>query len=384
MNLALLMGNRYNAWHLQGFRLLRGEPAITAFRAESQIQAHFSERGEGTGGFAIERIHFDTQAGNPFARFKNVLLERYANRAPRVLPFHERLKGFNLIHSWELFTDWSDEALKARDRFGIPLAITVWDLIPFNMERNPERRDIKKRIAERADRFIVYTERSQRALEVEGIARDRIARINPGVDTEVFSPKEIASKKDDEFVILFVGWLVPRKGIDFLLLALRELLADPKLKDRRIRLQIVGSGAGRDRVENLIARLGIGDSCTLTGAVPYDRMPSLFRGADAFVLPSIATVEWQEQFGMALIEAMACGVPCVATLSGAIEEVAGDCALLCQPNDFLALYRSLRDLIRDPACAGGLGRRARARAVERFDVRAHADALSNVYESMLQ
>ena len=384
MNLALLMGNRYNAWHLQGFRLLRGEPAITAFRAESQIQAHFSERGEGTGGFAIERIHFDTQAGNPFARIQNVFLERYANRAPRILPFHDRLQGFDLIHSWELFTDWSAEALKARERFRIPLAITVWDLIPFNMERSPERRDIKKRIAERADRIIVYTERSQRTLEIEGIARDRIVRINPGVDTEIFSPGRTAGNKENEFVILFVGWLVPRKGIDFLLLALRELLADPELKDRRIRLQIVGSGAGRDRVETLIARLGIGDTCTLTGAVPYDQMPGLFRGADAFVLPSIATEEWQEQFGMALIEAMACGVPCVAALSGAIEEVAGDCALLCQPNDFLALYRNLRELIRDPARGEDLGRRARERAVAHFDLRTHAGALSDIYESILQ
>ncbi len=382
MKLALLMGNRYNAWHLQGFRRLRGEPTITAFRANSQIQAHFSERGEGTEGFAIERIDFDTQAGAPIARVKNILLERYADRAPRILPFHERLNGFDVMHSWELFTDWSAEALKAREQFNIPLAITVWDLIPFNMERDPERRDIKKRVAENADRFIVYTDRSRRTLEVEGIAPNRITRINPGIDAEVFSPGK-PKEESDEFRILFVGWLVPRKGIDFLLLALRELLADPELKDRRIRLQIVGSGAGRDRVENLIDRLGVGDACTFTGAVAYGQMPEVFRNADAFVLPSIATDEWQEQFGMALIEAMACGVPCVASLSGAIEEVTGDCALLCQPNDFLALYRNLRDLIRDPARGEDLGARARTRAVERFGVKAHAEALSDIYESLL-
>lgn len=382
MNLALLMGNRYNAWHLQGFRLLRGEPAITAFRAESQIQTHFRERGDGTEGFAIERIHFDTQAGNPLARVKNVMLERYAGRTPRILPFHERLQGFDVIHSWELFTDWSAEAVIAREQNNIPLVITVWDLIPFNMERDPERRAIKKRVAEKADRFIVYTERSRRTLEIEGIARERIALINPGVEIETFSPKT-AAKPTGEFVILFVGWLVPRKGIDFLLLALRELLADPELKNRRIRLQIVGSGAGRDRVEKLIARLGLGDACAFSGAVTYDQMPDAFRGVNAFVLPSVATEEWQEQFGMALIEAMACGIPCIASLSGAIEEIAGNCALLCQPNDFLALYRNLRGLIRDPARGEDLGRRARARAVKHFDVRQHADALSDVYESLV-
>jgi glycosyltransferase involved in cell wall biosynthesis len=378
------MGNRYNAWHLQGFRLLRGGPSITAFRAESQIQAHFSERGEGTGGFAIEQIYFDTQAGPPFARFKNALLERYANRAPRILPFHERLQGFDIIHSWELFTDWSAEAVTAREQFNIPLAITVWDLIPFNMESSPERRSIKKRVADGASRFIVYTERSLRTLEMEGVSRNRITHIDPGVDTSVFSPNETGRNGDDEFCILFVGWLVPRKGIDFLLLALRELLADPELKGRRIRLSIVGSGAGRDRVENLIARLGIADACTFTGAVSYEQMPDVFRSADVFVLPSIATEEWQEQFGMALIEGMACGVPCIASLTGAVEEIAGDCAMLCQPNDFLALYKNLRDLIRDPARGEDLGQIARARAVEKFDLRKHADALASVYESLLQ
>ncbi|MCL4695044.1 MAG: glycosyltransferase family 4 protein [Candidatus Hydrogenedentes bacterium] len=383
MNLALLMGNRYSAWHLQGFHLLRGEPAITAFRAESQIQDHFSERGDGTEAFNIERIYFDTQSGNPIARTKNVLLERYASRAPRIVPFHDRLQGFDVIHSWELFTDWSAEAALARERFDIPLVVTVWDLIPFNMERDSERRAIKCRVAEKADRFVVYTERSRRTLEIEGIGEERIAQVNPGVDLEKFSPKPTLESKE-EFVILFVGWLVPRKGIDFLLLALRELFADPELKGRRIRLQIVGSGAGRDRVERLIARLGIGDACTFSGALTYDQMPEAFRGADAFVLPSIATGEWQEQFGMSLIEAMACGLPCVATLSGAIEEIAGDCAVLCQPNDFLALYQSLRDLILDPSRANDLGQRARRRVEERFDLRQHAGALSNVYDSLLQ
>lgn len=383
MNLALLMGNRYSAWHLQGFRLLRGEPSITAFRAESQIQDHFRERGDGTDTFNVERIYFDTQSGDPLTRTKNILLERYANRAPRILPFHDRLQGFDVIHSWELFTDWSAEATIARERFNIPVVITVWDLIPFNMERDPERRAIKSRVAERADRFVVYTERSRRTLEIEGIGEERIAQVNPGVDLEKFSPKPTQDSKED-FVILFVGWLVPRKGIDFLLLALRELLADPELKGRRIRLRIVGSGAGRDRVVRLIARLGIGDACTFSGALTYDQMPDAFRSADAFVLPSIATDEWQEQFGMSLIEAMACGLPCVATLSGAIEEIAGDCAVLCQPNDFIALYRNLRDLILDPTRANELGRRARARVEQHFDLRQHADALSNVYDSLLQ
>ncbi|MFA6240844.1 MAG: glycosyltransferase family 4 protein, partial [Candidatus Hydrogenedentales bacterium] len=113
-------------------------------------------------------------------------------------------------------------------------------------------------------------------------------------------------------------------------------------------------------------------------------MPDMFRSADVFAFPSIASDEWQEQFGMSLIEAMACGIPTVTTLSGAIEEIAGDAAMLVQPNDFLALYQAIRRLALEPSLREDLGARARARAVELFDVRRHADALSDVYDDVMR
>jgi glycosyltransferase involved in cell wall biosynthesis len=387
MKLAVLKGNRFNPWHLQGFKLLRGQPEVTAFRAESEIQNYFHQRDDGSAESHVEQIYFDTQAGNPLTRFKNTMLTRYCDREPRIVPFAERLRGYDLVHSWELFTDWSYEAARARKRWGIPLVIMVWDNIPFNGEASPERRQIKEEVIAYADRFLVYSERSRRTLDIEGVPAEKVVHINPGVDTDLFSPGESKRQdvgiNDDEFVILFVGWLLPRKGIDFLLLALRELLADSALATRKIRLLMVGSGPGRDRVEALIARLGIVDACTFAGAKPYDHMPETFRAADLFVLPSIATPGWQEQFGMSLIEAMACGVPVVSTLSGAIPEIAGDCGRLCQPNDFCALHETIRELILDPAQRVELGEAGRARALEYFDLREHARALSDVYESVL-
>lgn len=382
------MGNRFNPWHMQGFALLTDKPEIVAFRADSEIQRYFRERGDGTLEHTVEPIYFDTQVGSPLTRLRNTLLTRYAGREAHIVPFHERLQGFDLIHSWELFTDWSAEALEARERWGIPLAVMVWDNIPFNMERNPRRRDIKRRVSSGADRFIVYTERSRRMLDVEGVPAERVALIPPGVNTEMFAPGPSARDQfgldPDDFVILFVGWLLPRKGIDFLLLAMRELLRDPAMKGRRLRLLMVGSGPGRDRVEGLIARLGIDSACTFAGSVPYGRMPEVFRSADCFALPSIATAEWQEQFGMAIIEAMACGLPVVTTFSGAIPEITGDAAVLCQPNDFFALHQALRSLILEPNRRADLAAAGRARAVERFDLREHARALSDVYDRMLQ
>ncbi len=387
MKLALLNGNRFNPWHFRGYRLLRGQPEITAFRAESEIQRYFDERDDGSAGLRFERIHFDTETVNPLARFSKKLSSRFLGREPRIVPFYDRLRGFDLIQSWELFTDWSEQAVIAHEKYGIPLVVTVWDNIPFNMERTLGRRAIKHRVAAAADRFVVHTERSRRMLALEGVKDDRVALINPGVDTDLFSPGPRARGKlgldDDEFVILFVGWFLPRKGIDFLLLALRELMDDTTLSKRRIRLMAVGSGPGKDRVDRLVDRLGIGSACTFPGSVAYNHMPDVFRAADAFVLPSIATPEWQEQFGMALIEAMACGVPVVTTWSGAIPEIAGDAALLCQPNDFVSLSEAIRRLITDRTLREDLGAAGRARAVGRYALPHFAGALSDLYEGLL-
>ena len=137
-------------------------------------------------------------------------------------------------------------------------------------------------------------------------------------------------------------------------------------------------------MEALIARLGLQEHCTITGALTYDRMPDVFRTSDIFVLPSVASDEWQEQFGMSLIEAMACGKPCIASLSGAIEEIAGDAALLVQPNDFLSLSRALRRLMQNTDERVSLGAEGRARVRKLFDVELHAATLSDVYDGLLK
>ena len=263
----------------------------------------------------------------------------------------------------------------------------VWDNIPFNLEDDPERRRTKQQVIQHADKFLVYTERSVRTLDIEGVPSDRIVKLNPGVDVEKFSPGEGDRRalgiNEDEFVILFVGWLIPRKGIDFLVLALRELLHDPALAGRRPRLFIVGAQPGRDRVERLAARLDVAVACTFAGTYPYNEMPNVFRAADTFVLPSIAMPDWQEQFGMSLIESMACGVPTISTYSGAIPEIAGDAACLVQPNDFLSLYAALRELMLDPSKRQDLSAAARTRACDNFDLKKHVHALAQVYDELI-
>lgn len=169
-----------------------------------------------------------------------------------------------------------------------------------------------------------------------------------------------------------------------MLIALRELLQEEGLRRMRPHLVIVGTGPGQERIDALIDRLGVRASCAFIPSLPYDRMPDIYRCADVFALPSIATQDWQEQFGMSIIEAMSCGVPVVTTWSGAIPEIVEDAAMLCQPNDFVSLHAALKTLIIDPEHRAELARRGRELAMRRFQLQTFSGRLSDAYERLLR
>lgn len=368
--------------------MLGEDTEVTAFRADSEVQQYFKGRDDGSLTFDFEQILFDTQGGPIWTRYANIFRERYRGYRPKILPFSDRLEGYDLIQSWELFTDWTEQALDAKAKFGTPVSLMVWDNIAFNNEPNAVWRARKQRAAREADRFIVHTERSRRILEIEGVPVEKIVEMPPGVDEHHFAPG-VADRakfglKNDEFVILFVGWMLPRKGLDFLVLALRELVHDPALKDTQFRLAIVASGPGRDRIEDLIARLGLKDRCSFLDTFPYDQMPEVYRAADCFVLPSIATETWQEQFGMALMEAMATGIPVVTTYSGSIPEIGGNAVRLCQPNDFFALFEAIRNVVRDESYRRSLSAAGRTHVLQEFTLQHYVDGLKAAYADLLR
>jgi alpha-maltose-1-phosphate synthase len=368
--------------------MLGEDTTVTAFRAESEVQQYFEGRDDGSLDFEFEQIYFDTQGGSFLSRMSKVLQERYRGYRPQVLPFSDRLEGYDLIQSWELFTDWTEQALDAKAKFGIPVSLMVWDNIAFNNEPNAAWRARKERAVREADRFIVHTERSRRVLDMEGVQAEKIVMLPTGVDDEHFSPgvsdREKLGFSDDEFVILFIGWMLPRKGLDFLVLALRELVSDPALKNIKFKLAVVASGPGRERIEMLLERLGLSERCTFLGTYPYDEMPDVYRAADCFVLPSIATETWQEQFGMSLIEAMSSRIPVVSTYSGSIPEIAGDAARLCQPNDFLELYMALKSVVQDEAYRRKLSSNGRDRVLQEYTLQGYTDGLKAVYSELLK
>ena len=173
----------------------------------------------------------------------------------------------------------------------------------------------------------------------------RVAVVYNGVDAALFhpSPREAARARlglvDSDPVLLFVGNLVPVKGLDVLVEACTILAADGV----RFACYLIGQGPLEGWLEARIARRGLGGRFRLLGPRSHDQLPDWFRAADLFVLPSRS-----EGVPNVLLEATACGTPFVASRVGGIPEIAHlGTGRLVPPEDAPALARAIRDQLAD-------------------------------------
>lgn len=188
----------------------------------------------------------------------------------------------------------------------------------------------------------------------------QVRTIYNGVDTERFRPLNrvrAGPNPFQEFVVATVAHLIPEKGVDYLIRAVAQ-------QSERVRLVIAGDGPESGRLRALGAELRLGRRLEMIGLT--NEIPTVLAGADVYAHPSLA-----EAFGLAIAEAMACGLPVVASRVGGIPELVedGQTGLLTEPRDVGGLARALDQLASDPALRRRMGALARQRAVERFDVR---------------
>jgi L-malate glycosyltransferase len=200
----------------------------------------------------------------------------------------------------------------------------------------------------------------------------RLRVVPNAVDAEVFAPGPRRPLSGDGVVLAYAGHLIPGKGLDHLLNA----LAGAGLPGAW-RLRIAGEGHARGPLERLADELGLSEHVEFAGALPKPRLAELLRGADLFVLPSLGETQ-----GVVLIEAMACGLPVLATDAGGVREtVPGDAGVLVAPGDPDALRAGLTRAL---AMLERFDREAIAQQTRRrFGYPAVAGLWREVYEDVL-
>lgn len=246
---------------------------------------------------------------------------------------------------------------------------------------NPKHNFLRRRLAPFIDCFIPVSEDLRRWLgETVGIPAEQTLFIRNGVDTERFAAAAVSQASPwgpDDIVIGTVARIQDVKNHRGLIEAfarLREL--EPSLRER-LRLSIVGDGPLMGAVREQVASLGLQDVVWLPGA--RADVAALLHGFSLFALPSLA-----EGTPVSMLEAMACGLPVVASKVGGIPEVVTDGVegSLVPVQDSEALARTLASYVRDPALCRQRGEAARARVEAAFSMRAMLAEYGKLYDRL--
>ncbi len=196
-----------------------------------------------------------------------------------------------------------------------------------------------------AEHIITISQSSKRdIIKQYKIENKKITVAYPGYNQEIFKKVNDSSKIDlikekynikDNYVI-YIGTLQPRKNITGLIESFKDI--------ENMQLVIVGKGEGDGRggwmYEDILRKpsdLGIADKVIFTGYVETENLPILISGATAFILPSL-----YEGFGIPILEAMACGIPVIASNISSLPEVVGKAGLLVDPKSIDQIEQAIR------------------------------------------
>lgn len=159
--------------------------------------------------------------------------------------------------------------------------------------------------------FVISNSQGLKELALRSNPQKEIGVIYNGIDVEEFSPAQQKGEQE-EFTILCVSRVTPRKGIRFLIQAFKLLSG----RYHNARLVIVGDGNEKKSLEDLVLSLDIREKVNFAGVVGHEKVATYYRKADVFVLPSL-----NEGMSNVILEALACGLPVVATDTGGTKEL---------------------------------------------------------------
>ncbi len=160
-----------------------------------------------------------------------------------------------------------------------------------------------------SDKVLTLSKQSRDEIVNLGINKNKVRVFTYWVDLDRFKKIEGAKKKlgwEDKFVVLFVGRLIPEKGV-------RELLAAVRSWDKKITLAVAGTGPMEEEIKNLKLKI---ENLIYLGKIDNDKLPLYYSASDLLIVPSVH----EEGFGRVILEALACGTPVVGANRGAIPE----------------------------------------------------------------
>jgi glycosyltransferase involved in cell wall biosynthesis len=257
-------------------------------------------------------------------------------------------------------------------RYGVRSLFFTWQ----NLLRRypPPFRWFERGVFRRSAHAIAGSAEALEVLRAKGYAGPASVIPQFGVDPDLFSPGPPSI--EDPPVIGFIARLVEEKGIFVLLAALAGL-------DGAWRLHVVGSGPLEAKARQRAAQLGLSKRISWESGIPSTLVPERLRTFTVLAQPSLTRAHWKEQFGRAVMEAMACGVAVVGSASAEIPNVLGDAGLVVPEDDAAALRDAIARLLADRQLRTELGRRGRARVLTCYTNERIAEQTVSAYHAAL-
>jgi len=233
---------------------------------------------------------------------------------------------------------------------------------------------LHQKTVQKATCIIAITKQIQN-LYARWVDKEKTSTIPFGVDTETFKPTKI-TQPQKELEILYGGSLYALKGVPFLIRA----IAQARQNKINANLTIVGEGAQKETLIALVKTLQIEKHVKFEGFVPNSKMPMYYNRCDIFCFPTLG-----EPFGKAVVEAMACGKPVIATNVGGTAEIIQnrENGILVPPANSEAIAAEITRLINDPQESRRIGKKARETIVERFSWEKIAEKYHQLYSALL-
>jgi teichuronic acid biosynthesis glycosyltransferase TuaC len=262
----------------------------------------------------------------------------------------DRRRASGVTRGGAILAYWTDPdgtvAVDWAEALGCPAVLLVGGSDILMLAREPKRRRRMADTLQRASHVLTVGKQLAASVMELGVPSKRVTPILRGVDRSVFHPGDRPSARErlglpaDRPVLLWVGRMVPVKGLEVLLAA----LATPKLRELSPLVVLVGDGPLRTALESQAAGLGLTDLVRFVGSRSGAELPEWYRAADLTVLPSRS-----EGIPNVLLESLACGTGFVASDVGAIREISAEPdEELVPPGDSMALVERLVARIDSP------------------------------------
>ena len=294
--------------------------------------------------------------------------------------FHSlrKFKDMDLIHAHWLIPNGLG-ALFAKKIYKTPYISTIYGEEVYLSKRYKLEFSLRNFVNNSSKSIAISKATLNSCIDI-GLKKEELEIIPFGVDTDFYRPLKIL-KNENIFQILAVGYLIERKGFEYLIKATKEVLNE----HHNIQLTIVGSGPLEEKLKNIIKELKLESNAKIMQNVSDDELLQLYNSSDLFVLPSIVDSQGNtEGLGVVLLEAMACGLPVVGSNIGGIPDIIQDneTGLLVPEKDITELSNTILNLIENEDLRNKLAVNGHNRVKEKFSWEKLAKDYIDVYNNI--